>query len=950
MRQHSIFGRIMAICAVLILLFAAVPVSAATGNATVTTTPALQFCGANIRLGGIDYLCAVDLGAPVINSGSDTVLTAGTTVTMDLYFNINNEWYAVRANELQGDPSELFTVQFTKTAGSELVTEPVWKVYPDEYGDRYYLEFSVIGGSAEAVLEVSVALTQPDAGNVGAVHQIAGICAAQEKCIADFALPDYTGPCTVDFGSPVTSTGDPANMYNTSTICFPLMFIGSDNLQYAVYSSELQGNPSDLFSVKETITDGSATVTCNGWKTWDNGHWYLEYAVIHTGPAANLSVSVQLVQETLYRQSSLVTFTGAAPANLIANPGFDIPTGPLYTTDYVPAVWFNVDGSYQIGNEASHTGTTFVHLLYANYGANPGPFPCVYQDVAVEPNSVYRLTFWARHWIGGDAIPQPLYYGIRNPKGADVWAPVIQHEVTLPTDFIYYPITLEFATGDLDAVRVFTFAPLYTAGGAGGYQIDTFSLEYVRAEHPEVPADGLIKDGSFNNAMTVITDGTLSSEGFWTSMSWANTVWEYPNAYAGAGLANMTCSFDGLPAGEFPTIYQDVPVLPNSIYRLSFYARCWNPDAPVEPLYYGYRDPAGDVWVPVEQYAATGLGTDYQKITMEFDTKTLSKIRVFAFTEAIANHVAGYHLDNFLLEYVGQSTPALAFTGASLTIENGISVNFKADQALFTSHGYSDPTVTFAINGLSFTATDYIEKDGKYSFTLYNIRPDWMGETITATLTATLNGETVTSTPLTYSIKQYCNNMLDDPDSATSLKTLLVDLLNYGAAAQAYTGHNADAPVNADLTDEEKALATQNATAISQHALSEAPADIKASWNSAALYLRETTRLRMTFTTELTEGLTVKAIVGGQTYTIDQHDMIAVNGGYVFYFDELTATQMRTPVELTVCNNGTPVSQTLTYSVQTYAAKAFSKNEDAALVAMLRAMLCYGDSATAYVS
>ena len=60
----------------------------------------------------------------------------------------------------------------------------------------------------------------------------------------------------------------------------------------------------------------------------------------------------------------------------------------------------------------------------------------------------------------------------------------------------------------------------------------------------------------------------------------------------------------------------------------------------------------------------------------------------------------------------------------------------------------------------------------------------------------------------TYSLKSYAMERLEHSTNS-EFKKLLVDLLNYGAAAQTYFGYKTDALVNADLTDEQRALASK---------------------------------------------------------------------------------------------------------------------------------------------
>lgn len=303
----------------------------------------------------------------------------------------------------------------------------------------------------------------------------------------------------------------------------------------------------------------------------------------------------------------------------------------------------------------AYAGSGLAHLVCATDGLPAGEFPTIYQDVAVQPNSIYKLTFYAKHWNAG-AVANPLYYGYRNAL-QDVWTPVEQYEVSDLTNE-YRQITLEFDTKELTAIRIFAFTQS-VSGGFGGYHLDNFKLEYIKAaELPETDdPNNMLVNGGFIRDMTVMTDGNLPSIGSWTTMSWASTIYEEANAHTGKSLANLVYAADGLPAGEFPTIYQDVAVQPNSIYRLTFYGKNWNIGAAAQPLYYGYRNGSTDVWTPVEQYEVSDLTGEYRQITLEFDTKELTTIRIFAFTTSAAGGVGGYHLDDFYLEYVGAAEP-----------------------------------------------------------------------------------------------------------------------------------------------------------------------------------------------------------------------------------------------------------------------------------------------------
>ena len=344
---------------------------------------------------------------------------------------------------------------------------------------------------------------------------------------------------------------------------------------------------------------------------------------------------------------------------------------------------------------------------------------------------------------------------------------------------------------------------------------------------------------------------------------------------------------------------------------------------------------------------------DFSNVTLEGYTAELPvSSATYTVTLGLAGSATWQAASNAPTATVTVVNKTLQFHSASLTIENGISVNFKAKKFLFEDPiGYTDPVATFVINGLTFTAPGVLVGED-YVFTLYNIRPDWMGKTIQATLTATLDSEAVTSAIKEYSIKQYCTNQLAKTENA-ALRTLLVDLMNYGAAAQTYTGDVSDSYplVNAELTDEQKAFGSTGDVTCSFIQSVGTLENASVTWKRVALFLRETTRLYFQVNTEYTGALTVKyTINGGAEQTVSVEADKLQTGVYGFFFDELTAMQMRDTLVLTVCDEqGNALSAPLTYSIQTYAYNAINATtpEDN-LPELMTAMIRYGDAATAY--
>ena len=287
------------------------------------------------------------------------------------------------------------------------------------------------------------------------------------------------------------------------------------------------------------------------------------------------------------------------------------------------------------------------------------------------------------------------------------------------------------------------------------------------------------------------------------------------------------------------------------------------------------------------------------------------------------------------------------FGGWSLTLYDNLSLNYTVNAAFF-ANGYSNPSATFVIGERTIVVTEYTEKDGKYVFTLSDIAPYQMGVTIQATLSATKDGETVTDTT-ERTIKAYCMQLLADETQEAAVKTLVVDLLNYGAASQTYVGAT-DALVNADLTDAQKALGTQGEPALTTVANSAYVKvdNAKVTWVGAQLLLVDTVEMNFVFRAESTEGLVVKVVTAsGKTYTITEFGAYS-EGAYMASFSALNAAQMSEVVDVTVYEGDTAVSNTYRYSIESYAC-AKQGDADANLASLVKAMMVYGNSAKAYV-
>lgn len=163
-----------------------------------------------------------------------------------------------------------------------------------------------------------------------------------------------------------------------------------------------------------------------------------------------------------------------------------------------------------------------------------------------------------------------------------------------------------------------------------------------------------------------------------------------------------------------------------------------------------------------------------------------------------------------------EDLPQLVLKYPSLSFEGEVYCNIY-----FAVENLTDVDVTklgllcFAENLPNGTVADASEvlpgailgKDGLYNVRTSGICAKNLGDTIYFKVYLQLaNGKYIYSDMRSYSAVEYAKDRLANSQNA-NMKALCVAMLNYGAAAQQYFGYNTDTLANADLTDEQKALA-----------------------------------------------------------------------------------------------------------------------------------------------
>ena len=300
-----------------------------------------------------------------------------------------------------------------------------------------------------------------------------------------------------------------------------------------------------------------------------------------------------------------------------------------------------------------------------------------------------------------------------------------------------------------------------------------------------------------------------------------------------------------------------------------------------------------------------------------------------------------------------EEKPSPVINTVSLSLESSITMNFKVLKSSLSS--FDEFYMTFECGGKEEKVTDYKETDKYYVFSYKGINPQLMNDNVTAVLHAKNKSEEYTSPEKIMSVREYAYTMLDrySGDEHSKLRTLLVDLLNYGAAAQIYAGYQTDNLVNSDLTDVQKNWASKDTTEFKniRNLNYKTINNPSAEWKTCSLVLKNSIMVKVKFSAKDVENKTVEIVLKNTKFTYTKDDFVNNGDGtYYVYCNELFANELSDDLLFTIYENGKPCSNTMLFSVESYARLVRDNYKDKPLDKMTTAMMLYGNSAKAYGS
>ncbi|MCQ2559489.1 MAG: S8 family serine peptidase, partial [Clostridia bacterium] len=290
------------------------------------------------------------------------------------------------------------------------------------------------------------------------------------------------------------------------------------------------------------------------------------------------------------------------------------------------------------------------------------------------------------------------------------------------------------------------------------------------------------------------------------------------------------------------------------------------------------------------------------------------------------------------------------FSGASFSFQNQLTVNFYIKKYLLDGLERAGVMFNDADKLTWDLAGDYQDY---YVFNYAKIPAKKMGDTIRAVVFAE-NPDLKFGSALTYTLKDYFGKVLASAEYEQNLKIFLVDLANYGGAAQTYFNYNTSKLVSDSVKDYQT---------LSSGTISFTNEDYAYSITSSGKPIND---FKLSLGLENKVEVYVQANSGGyspedlllqieyydlngvlQTWEIDGAQQNFITGWAVF--DKLSAEQMDDVFRIVIHDrSGQVVSETVTYSITSYAVYTDRHSTDTKLKDLTNKMVQAGRSAARF--
>ncbi len=309
------------------------------------------------------------------------------------------------------------------------------------------------------------------------------------------------------------------------------------------------------------------------------------------------------------------------------------------------------------------------------------------------------------------------------------------------------------------------------------------------------------------------------------------------------------------------------------------------------------------------------------------------------------------------------------------TVGNDLSLNYYIDAAALT--GYDNLRLVvekkkYNADGSSFelqskTITDYsygqtgLNGENEYKFRYTGLFAYEMGDELFAKVLADREGVTYESNVDQYSIKTYALNNLKRTTLSDELRTLLVDMLNYGAEAQIYFKYNTNNLVNRELTDEMKGWGTTGAPELTSQS-KKVKNDNATSWFNGHTLIAGS-NIELKYYMKFNAGVKMANVSFRMSYVSasqDQHELVIPAGAFQYDSENdeysckistISTKDFGSVITAGIYDGDTLISETDYYSIGSYINNQLNKDTVSdELKVFLAAMGRYAVSARNYFS
>ena len=284
----------------------------------------------------------------------------------------------------------------------------------------------------------------------------------------------------------------------------------------------------------------------------------------------------------------------------------------------------------------------------------------------------------------------------------------------------------------------------------------------------------------------------------------------------------------------------------------------------------------------------------------------------------------------------GESTETVrkfALAGSNMTLGNELAINFLVNKADYKAGQYA----VITHNGVK-TEVPLTKYNASYYGATYKLAAKMMSDELRVVIMA--EGKEVSAIYRT-SVRAYAMKLLDNSAMSAKVKTMVVDMLGYGAEAQIYFGYNKSDLANSLLTAAQKALATASVSCTNKQVKGK-------NFVGSNLSLEDKILLNMMFKGTDTAGMYAEISYvnyrgAGKTFTVDAADFGSYGSHIKITVDELVLADAFQSVSVTLYNADGTVYGTGTDSVESYVARSGNS-------ALSEAIVKFAYSAREYLS